>query len=33
MDVPVIESSNPERATAEVMELVLCSAERLEAVL
>jgi 2-phosphoglycerate kinase len=31
--VPVIESSNPERATAEVMELVLRSAERLEAVL
>jgi 2-phosphoglycerate kinase len=31
--VPVIEGSNPERATAEVMELVLLSAERLEAVL
>ncbi len=31
--VAVIESSNPERATAEVMELVLRSAERLEAVL
>jgi 2-phosphoglycerate kinase len=31
--VPVIEGSNPERATAELMELVLRSAERLEAVL
>jgi len=31
--VPVIESSNPERATAELMELVLRSAERLEVLL
>jgi 2-phosphoglycerate kinase len=30
--VPVIESVNPERATAEVMELVLSLAERLEPV-
>ena len=30
--VPVIESTNPERATAEVMELVLSCAERLQAV-
>jgi 2-phosphoglycerate kinase len=30
--VPVIESTNPERATAEVMELVLSLAERLEPV-
>jgi 2-phosphoglycerate kinase len=30
--VPVIESTNPERATAEVMELVLSFAERLEPV-
>jgi 2-phosphoglycerate kinase len=30
--VPVIESSNPERATAELMELVLASVEELEAV-
>ena len=30
--VPVIESTNPERATAEVMELVLSLAERLEVV-
>jgi 2-phosphoglycerate kinase len=28
--VPVIESSNPERAIAELMELVLRSAERLQ---
>jgi 2-phosphoglycerate kinase len=28
--VPVIESTNPDRATADVMELVLSSAERLE---
>ncbi len=28
--VPVIESTNPERATADVMELVLASAEQLE---
>ena len=31
--VPVIESSNPERAIAELMELVLQSAERLEVLL
>jgi 2-phosphoglycerate kinase len=31
--VPVIESSNPERAMAELMELVLRSAERLEVLL
>ncbi len=31
--VPVIESSNPERATAELMELVLRSAERMEVLL
>jgi 2-phosphoglycerate kinase len=30
--VPVIESTNPERAIADVMELVLASAERLEVV-
>ena len=30
--VPVIESTDPERATAEVMELVLSCAERLQAV-
>ena len=30
--VPVIESTNPERATAEVMDLVLSCAERLQAV-
>jgi 2-phosphoglycerate kinase len=31
--VPVIESSNPDRAITELMELVLSSAERLEVVL
>lgn len=31
--VPVIESTNPDRATADVMELVLSSAERLEVTL
>jgi 2-phosphoglycerate kinase len=30
MGVPVIESSNPERAIADLMELVLASAERVE---
>jgi 2-phosphoglycerate kinase len=30
--VPVVESTNPERATAEVMELVLSRAEQLQAV-
>ncbi len=30
--VPVIESTNPERATAELMELVLSLAEQLQPV-